>query len=127
MEQITEAQRLRDDFEATKARLLSGLQNQFFVSRNTATRSEAIMSCENSSSLSEGQEFFSSSGQSSPRTPKGSEVDSVICMAEFVSRHLEKYFQEFLVKLTLETEIFDDQEAVDCVGEHLRLVSSFTP
>ncbi|KAM3172063.1 hypothetical protein ACTXT7_015318 [Hymenolepis weldensis] len=79
------------------------------------------------SSLSEGQECYDSSGQSSPRAPQGSKVDSVICLAEFVSRYSGKYLQELLIKLTLETEIFDDQEAVDCVGEHLRLAASFTP
>ncbi|KAM3172064.1 hypothetical protein ACTXT7_015319 [Hymenolepis weldensis] len=48
MEQITEAQRLRDDFETAKARLLSGLQNQFFVVRDTVTRFKDNKSCENS-------------------------------------------------------------------------------
>lgn len=40
MEQLIEAQRLRDDFEATKARLLSGLQNHFFVLREGITGSD---------------------------------------------------------------------------------------
>ncbi|VDL57646.1 unnamed protein product [Hymenolepis diminuta] len=48
MEQITEAQRLRGDFETAKARLLSGLQNQFFVVRETAARLEDNKSSENS-------------------------------------------------------------------------------
>ncbi|KAM7537407.1 hypothetical protein Aperf_G00000063916 [Anoplocephala perfoliata] len=47
-EQINEAQRLRDDFEMTKFRLLSGLQTQFFVLEDTAVGSEGTKSCENS-------------------------------------------------------------------------------
>ncbi|EUB61952.1 hypothetical protein EGR_03225 [Echinococcus granulosus] len=75
-------------------------------------------------SLSEGHECFNSSGRSSPSTPPRSEVDNVICLAEYVSQHLGTYLQALLIKLLLETEIYDDQEAVDCVGEHLRLLRS---
>nr|CDS17798.1 hypothetical protein EgrG_001056500 [Echinococcus granulosus] len=127
VEQIAEAQRLRDDFEGTKVRLLSGLQHQFFVLHDTFIHSEGTKSGENSASLSEGHECFNSSGRSSPSTPPRSEVDNVICLAEYVSQHLGTYLQALLIKLLLETEIYDDQEAVDCVGEHLRLVASFSP
>ncbi|KAL5110327.1 hypothetical protein TcWFU_004941 [Taenia crassiceps] len=116
MEQIGEAQRLRDDFESTKVRLLSGLQHQFFVLHDTPLHSEGTISGRNSSSPFEGHECYDSSGQSSPSTPPRREANSVTCLAEFVSRHLGKYLQTLLIKLLLETEIYDDQEAVDCVG-----------
>ncbi|VDK34855.1 unnamed protein product [Taenia asiatica] len=48
VEQIDEAQRLRDDFESIKVRLLSGLQHQFFVLRDTPLHSEGTNSGQNS-------------------------------------------------------------------------------
>ncbi|VDM31266.1 unnamed protein product [Hydatigera taeniaeformis] len=114
MEQICEAQRLRDDFESTKIRLLAGLQHQFFVhSEGTKSGQKSLLNflvcgfaCQQEiihfdfqSSPFEGHEYCDSSGQSSPTSPPRSEVDSVVSLAEFVSRHLGKYLQAFLIKL----------------------------
>ncbi|VDD82023.1 unnamed protein product [Mesocestoides corti] len=126
-EQINEAQRLRDDLENTKARLLTGLQYQFYVLHDSQAKSDDVKSNETSFSMSDGQECYNSSGRSSPSSLPRSGTDSAVCLAEFVSRHLVKYLQALLIKLSLEAEIFHDQEVVDCIGEHLRLVASFSP
>ncbi|KAL7064597.1 hypothetical protein AAHC03_04580 [Spirometra sp. Aus1] len=154
--QIAEARRLQNDLEHTKSRLLTGLQHQFFVFTSPdeeplMTKSEVPASPDVFSSLEDKgrisrarpdaeTEASSASHEVKPKlectanlpvtntTLKMEDIwSSSISLAEFVANYLTEHVQTHLNKLILEIEIADDQDIIDNIGEHLRLVSSLSP
>ncbi|VDK82578.1 unnamed protein product [Dibothriocephalus latus] len=98
--QIAEARRLQNDLDHTKSRLLSGLQHQFFVF--TAPDEDLLMPKADGPKL---LDVFSLLGDKGRSIRARHDADTEI----------------------LEIEIADDQDIIDNIGEHLRLVSSLSP